>query len=647
MAPNTLSAAQEGALFNILTHYQTYAEIQSMQRPATIKNFRFPYSNMNHQKTSAPIIQMVLDKFLAKQPFTSDLPPKFWQEGISGLLLRLAEANQSDSYDKGVIGMRKTLATAMSAVLESLVRGFLEGIFADENKDPKNYRYDLSNAADLKYALDDAVQGLVYGDLIDQLWDQFAQSPRLEDASPLIQALVENIMIFGASLLHHIFVLSPDGKYLYEMMTMFHKLTPYVAVKQVLRVSNAATLMTGMMKLLLTKMSLTAMTNYVGLSHSEYNGQNLLQRIISTVVEFDAHHFKDVASKVKGVNKGPSKEHLKAIKQHVQAPRSEHDRLRDISMIQSKSIVTVIFENADPPLSTSITDFQHAQALEYYAAVLAVHDREELQGLLCRQSPDLFTQAVKDIFEAFDPMIRTLHEKISLSDIITDMEHFMADLIKVTKPKKSGNKGDDLQPPSIEDYVNLFRRHVPALLQVLHKVLKNCPEICNKFRSWAKESMAEFQVSKTGGGLKSSLAMLFEQLPAQEQRPIRQALDVHATYLVSLEKFSTFKLQSILDGRSATLYGPGTFLPRWHGLLDKTLITPADANGRVRQGSDIKYIKGKAKNNWWDTAAIAQSVMKQVPQQPDVSIVVATFGGRFQAMLRDMELDSHPTQAAP
>ncbi|RDW58465.1 hypothetical protein BP5796_12395 [Coleophoma crateriformis] len=113
--------------------------------------------------------------------------------------------------------------------------------------------------------------------------------------------------------------------------------------------------------------------------------------------------------------------------------------------------------------------------------------------------------------------------------------------------------------------------------------------------------------------------MLFEQLAAQEQRPIRQALDVHATYFLLLDKFSTFKLQSILDGRLATLYVPGAFLPRWHSLLDKTLITPADTNGRVRQGNDIKYTKGKAKNNWWDTAAIAQNVMRQVPQQPDVS----------------------------
>ncbi|RDW58464.1 hypothetical protein BP5796_12394 [Coleophoma crateriformis] len=131
-------------------------------------------------------------------------------------------------------------------------------------------------------------------------------------------------------------------------MAMVHKLTPYVAVKQVLR------------------------------NHS-------------TVVEFDAHHFKDVASKVKGVKKGLGKEHLKAIKQHVPAPRSEHDRLRDISIIQSESIVTVVFDNTNAPLSTSITDFQHAQGLDYYAAVLAVHDREELQRLLCRQSPDLFT----------------------------------------------------------------------------------------------------------------------------------------------------------------------------------------------------------------------------------------------------------------
>jgi hypothetical protein len=52
-------------------------------------------------------------------------------------------------------------------------------------------------------------------------------------------------------------------------------------IKQTLRVSNAATMINGMMKLLLAKLSLTSVTNWVGITQNPDDGLNLLQRYAS------------------------------------------------------------------------------------------------------------------------------------------------------------------------------------------------------------------------------------------------------------------------------------------------------------------------------------------------------------------------------
>jgi len=57
-----------------------------------------------------------------------------------------------------------------------------------------------------------------------------------------------------------------------------HKLVPYSVIRQTLRIGNAATMIAGMMKLLLAKMSVGSISNWLGLTQNADDGMNLLQR---------------------------------------------------------------------------------------------------------------------------------------------------------------------------------------------------------------------------------------------------------------------------------------------------------------------------------------------------------------------------------
>ena len=51
-------------------------------------------------------------------------------------------------------------------------------------------------------------------------------------------------------------------------------------IRQTLRVGNAATMVNGMARLLLAKIGVGALSNWVGLTHNADDGMNLLQRYV-------------------------------------------------------------------------------------------------------------------------------------------------------------------------------------------------------------------------------------------------------------------------------------------------------------------------------------------------------------------------------
>ncbi|RDW84385.1 hypothetical protein BP6252_01975 [Coleophoma cylindrospora] len=649
MAVATLSPAQAHALFDILTHYEVYAEIKDLAKPETIQNFGYPFSGQNPGEASAPIQQIMVNKVLMQQPGISSLMPSFWQGRVDLLLSKLAEAGLSDSYEKGGMGIRKTIATAAAVIVESVARGMLGGLPRKQTPMP-DHSYNLSSAEDIHSAFDDLAQGVVYGDALDMIIRDLRRSDKLEDQSQLYQASVEYAVIIIASFLHHIFVLSPDGPYLATLLANVHKIAPYMAIKQTLRMGNAATMINGMMKLMLTKLSFTAMTNWVGLSKNENEGMNLLQRIISTVLAYDNMEFKSAASNIEKSKDAPSKEHLKAIKAHLQQSREERNRATDRSIQESKSIVTVIFESQDPPLSTELSAAQHTEALNYYSALLSIRDREKLVDVSCRLVPDILTEAIREVVAAYEPIIRSVHEGVDLSAVVGDLQLFMDDLIKISKPNPKA-KGTQ-QPPSVEEYVELCRKHMTFFIRIGHNWVNNCPQVVESFVTWGKEVLQEFRVpehdiaasdsrqtpstsaSFAAGTMTNNLSALFDSLAPNDQIEVAKALDAHSAYLASLERVSISKTQSILNS-GTTAYGPGMYLARWHGLLDEALITPATSLGPLRYGSDVKLKDSKIlTKSGWDLAQVSTDLTDSMPVQPDVTAVQTALGGKFKALMQ-------------
>ncbi|KAL1297096.1 hypothetical protein AAFC00_004679 [Neodothiora populina] len=646
MTDSGLDAEQTAALVDVLSHVALYDEVCAFKTPAAIQGYGRPFQD--RKGSSAPLLQILLSSFVLKLPGLRDIAPDFWKTRVEKLLEDLAAAELSESYDKGVLGIRKTLATAASALLEYPARGCIGGFPKDESAF-KDRTYDPSKPDDVLDAWQDFRQQLVYGDLFDKLFVKAAETDNLKKHDTLVQAAHEYVVVNLASFMHYTLVLSPEGPSLLRLVENVHKLAPYGIMRQTLRIGNVATMLSGMVRLMLAKVSVGTVTNFLGLSSGADEGMNLLQQIISTVLGWDKKELKKRADKIEKDKEGPSKEVREALKQWTSGTRKEHEECRERSKQESMSIVAVILSLSSA--SADMSEEQHAKALEYLSLQLSIRDRDEITRVLCRSNPDHLTQAIRDGVSAYEPMIRQVHQAVDLSATVGDFQAFVDDMIKLTKPDKK-SQASETKSPTVEDYVKLLHTHMGACHRFLHQVAKNGKEVTKWFQDYVHIVAAEFKSSYSTPDTKkdsardiyAAMQASFTALNPLDQTVIREELKATTTYLSALHDSSAARIRDVINNTSSTTYGPGAFLARWQDLLDSTPITPSKPQGPVRTGADKsvkqegrKDVDGEIKDAGIDSKQVDKEIGNKTPEAPSAENILRVLGPRFRELLVEMQ----------
>jgi len=302
-------------------------------------------------------------------------------------------------------------------------------------------------------------------------------------------------------------------------------------------------------------------------------------------------------------------------------------------------------------------------AAEYLSIQLSMRDREEIMRVLCKSNPDLLTQLVRELVDAYEPVIRRLHNAVDLAASITDTENFMNDLVKLLKSSKPGKKEEkeSQSPPTVEDYHDLLNKHAPSSHRFLHQICKNGEELTGWYKEYMKEIVKEFQqaeisrsstpeinghgaedvsVSKpsitAAGDMTQPLNDLIAELPPNDQKTILDVLEKYADYLSKLYAFSNERMKTTLAMNTATTLGPGAYLQRWRDLMNKTLITPMTAQGPLRTGNS-ESVKDEAMvdvdgNKLGERFEIKEE--RELPEVPDVTEVIRLCAPGFKKLLQ-------------
>jgi len=643
--PVALTPEQATALFDILTHHETYKEIEDFKFPGAIYKYGPPFQQ-SQDSSQSPLLQSLLAKFVLKLPGLRDVSPQFWTDRVEAIVQELAEAELSESYDKGILGIRKTLATAIAALIEYPARGALGGF---EKRDIDTAReYDVSNPDDVLESWQDCLQEAVYGDLIDELFAKVAETGDLAKHKTMVQGMHEFIVVNLASIMHYTLVLSPEGPTLLRMVESVHKLIPYMLIRQSLKIGNVATMLSGIMRVILAKASVASVTNWIGLSSGADEGMNLLQQIISQVLGWDKRELKKRADRIEKDKQAPPKEVREELKKWIQRSRAEHEEARRQSQEQGKSLVAVVLSLSS--LSTELSEEQHKKALEYLALHLSIRDRTEIVRVLCQRNPDLLTNAIREGVDTYTPIIRHVHQAVNLSDTLWDFERFVTDMLKIAKP--IGPKGDEKQP-TVEVFVDLLHRHQSSCHKFLHQVFKNGKELVSWWKDYAHMAVAQFRSDEkpppsqavvsdkmVTGGIKHSLEASFAKISEADQNAVREELDAHYKYIGDLHSASAARIRAVIKRDQSTPFGPGAYLARWQQLMDDTKVTPATAKGSVRFGNSKsvrdesrKDVEGEAVAGASSAEQADKAVAEKLPAAPRADATLRLFAANFRDIL--------------
>ena len=345
MGNQQLSPRQANALFDILPHHETYAEIQALKDSKIVSDFQVPGEPNKSDSSASPLLQILLHKFVYQLPGLRDVAPDFWTN-VKKLVVALAKGNLSESYDKGSIGIRKTLSTATASIVEYVSRGCLGGY--PKHAEHEERKYDNADPDDVVAAWDEFLQQIIYGDMLDRLFAKATETDKLSDHEPLVQAAHEYAFTILGSFLHYIIVISPRGQSILPLLTKAHNLAPYFMIRQTLKLGNAASMLNGMVKLVLAKMNMSTVTSWFGGQPSD-SGMNLMQqyvqafqpwhisrtnadsRIISTVLSSDSSELKKRASAIEKDKDAPQKEHLALLRAYGSKSNEEQSKNRSES----------------------------------------------------------------------------------------------------------------------------------------------------------------------------------------------------------------------------------------------------------------------------------------------------------------------------
>ncbi|KAL8946749.1 MAG: hypothetical protein Q9222_006896 [Ikaeria aurantiellina] len=642
-----LSSEQAHALFDILTSHTTLTEIENLKRSQTIAGFGPPLQDSATENTSSPILQILLHSFILDLPGLRNVKSQFWTSNIDQLATALDDSNLSESYDKGSVGIRRTLSTVIASIVESVARGRLGGYPRQEPK--QDAKYDKANPDDITRGWDDFLQRIIYGDLLEKMFVKAAMTDKLSDHEPVVQAAHQYAVIMFASLLHHNLIVSPRGQSMISLLNRVHRLMPYFLIKQTLKVGNAASMLNGMVQLLLAKMNLSTITSWFGGQASD-SGMNLLQQIISQVLNAETTELRKRAKQIEQSTDPPSPAHLEKFRNYTSASSEEQSKTRAESVGHSVSIVTAILSQSQS--KSELSELSHKLALDYVSIQLAIRDREKLIDTLCHHQPDLVTTSIREMVTVYDPIIRALHKAVDLSSGVTDLQAFLDDLIGLSLMDKT----KQAKAPTVQDFCHLLEKHQGSSHVFIHQALKNGKELSEWYHEYALHAVEQYKQQETlekthgdgtaAGDFTKCLEELVANLSKDERCVVLEQVDHHATFLANIARHSKERMEGIVkaslnagDPKTGANGAPGMFLMKWQCFINETVVTPGPGNGSIRTGKDSSVKNASAVDVEGDKPAISShdaSEKENALEMPDVGEVIRLLEPSFRKELQKL-----------
>ncbi|WPG97728.1 Hypothetical protein R9X50_00050900 [Acrodontium crateriforme] len=341
----------------------------------------------------------------------------------------------------------------------------------------------------------------------DGLRDLFAEIKRKEtitDLDPEYRKFAEWVRIEIAATLYHLFLAEDNSPDLFAQAKRIHSLVPYGALKQVIRFTNPAAVMTAVLDIFMAQPMGTKslLQRIFGLALGD--GIRSIQKSIDALAaKIDQPTLTD-----KIQNFTDSDEDTKATIK-LQAKEDQVDVL--VKLLQSEDIypplapeqIGLVFnayvawdnavENVDQEMRQGAELFAHLKQL----LKLQTRRRDKRMMLEMVEEPNTL-KLFRDLFTIFyEPLIR-VYKSANVYNSVTDFARFADDAIAtIEKAQRQDVSADPNQ--TVQSFIDLCERHEEDLYKFIHEVHIHDNGLFDKLMTWI-EGILDFLRNGPKGG---------------------------------------------------------------------------------------------------------------------------------------------------
>ena len=299
------------------------------------------------------------------------------------------------------------------------------------------YEIARKRAAELDVYMEQFRREIVEANGLTKLFQEIKDKEKIEDLSVKYQKFAEWLRIEIAATVYHLFLAEDNSPELFAQLKRIHSLVPYTIMKNVIRIANPATVMSGVLDIFLAQ---------------PFGTRSLLQRIFSAALSDGIRHHQRSIDAVAAKVEDPV--FVDKLDKFTKLPEAEKTSIREEATADNIDVIVVILRSdlIEPPLepdqigtlynayvafnnAVENTDEElkkGAELFSYLKQLLKLQTRQRDKAMMLELIEEPTTlQLFRDLFHIFyEPLVR-VYKSANVYNSITDFAVFIDDMIQV------------------------------------------------------------------------------------------------------------------------------------------------------------------------------------------------------------------------
>lgn len=356
-------------------------------------------------------------------------------------------------------------------------------------------------------------QDIIERNGLTKLFEEIRLKKTIPELSIQYRKFAEWLRIEVAATIYHLFLAEDNSPELFAQLKRIHSLVPYTVLKNVIRLTNPAAVMSAVLDIFLAQ---------------PFGARSLLQRIFSLTLNDGIRSVQKAIDSL--ASRIDDKVFVDKILKFVESPESVKAEIREDAKRMDIDIIVAIIQSEaiDPPIlpqqmetifnayvafnsAVENTDEklkQGAQLFSYLKQLLKLCTRQRDKTMMLNLIEETVTlQLFRDLFTIFyEPLVR-VYKSANVYNSVSDFALFIDDMIQVVEKCHQQDASADPNR-TVQAFIDLCARHEHNFYKFVHEVHTHDNGLFTQLMSWVEDILEFLRKGPKNGTL--NINALFE-----------------------------------------------------------------------------------------------------------------------------------------